>query len=213
MAPTQLPLPAPSPAPQSILTSSQVPRDEAEEEADDVTQELLAAMLALVQPRCGTLGQARGLAVAHHPGAWLTPWVSLSCFLSCYTTPPSLSLLCLPFPNWTLRTFLLELLSPLLLVSPSVSPVGLSLFLDVSTALAFFPSSVLCPYLLLSGPFPALLPGVSLLKQGKTDPSPAAWPLRPKAQSSGGRRAAASCGGKGGALPSVSNTNEKVPPV
>lgn len=210
MAPTQLPLPAPSLAPWSILTSSQVPRDEAEEEADDVTQELLAAMLALVKPRCSTLGQARGLAMAHHPGAWLNPWglpvlLSLLLYHSTFSEPP--------LPASPQLEVLLERLSPLLLVSPSVSPVGLSLFLGVSTALVFFPSSVLCPLLLLSGPFPALLPGVNLLKQGKTDPSPAAWPLRPKAQSSGGGRAAASCAEKGGALPSVPNTNEKVPPV
>lgn len=48
----------PSPA-QAVLTSSQVPRDEAEEDADDVTQVRSAAVLALLQPQGGVPSWAR----------------------------------------------------------------------------------------------------------------------------------------------------------
>lgn len=62
-------VPRPSKA---ALTSSQVPGDEAEEEADDVTQVLLTAMLTLLQPR-GT-----ALTAPWH-GAAQVPFLCLSC--------------------------------------------------------------------------------------------------------------------------------------
>lgn len=59
----------PSPA-QAVLTSSQVPRDEAEEDADDVTQVRCAALLALLQPQGRVPSWARGLPAPRHPGTW-----------------------------------------------------------------------------------------------------------------------------------------------
>lgn len=50
-------------------------------------------MLTLVQPRCSTLGQARGLAMAHHPWAWLNSWgapvlLLLLLYHSTFSEPP-----------------------------------------------------------------------------------------------------------------------------
>ena len=64
-APSCTPVPSP---PHAVLTSSQVPRDEAEEDADDVTQVRFAAVLALLQPQGRVRSWARGLPAPRHPG-------------------------------------------------------------------------------------------------------------------------------------------------
>lgn len=108
----------------AALTSSQVPRDEAEEEADDVSQVLLAAMVAFLKPQSSPPGWAWGLPTPRHPWAGPHPGGPSSCpqlgliSHSAGYLQPAPSFLCLPLPNLTLRAFLLEFsLSPLWPVS------------------------------------------------------------------------------------------------
>lgn len=134
----------PGPA-KAVLTSSQVSRDETEEEADDVAQMFLAAVLALLQSQHRSPGRVRGLAAPCHLWAWLDPRGPGSCPRFCPTSCSA---------SLTLRAFLQGLsLSP---------PSGLSLCLSISAPLlslgvSVLPLSVLCPCLLFSWPFPGLL--------------------------------------------------------
>lgn len=114
----------PSP-PHAVLTSSQVPRDEAEEDADDVTQVRFAAMLALLQPQGRVPSWARGLPAPRHP--WTRPRDPSFWPTGHSASPPaSLSPLCLPLPNRkALRASVLEPSLPPLSPNLSASPVGL----------------------------------------------------------------------------------------
>lgn len=144
----------------AALTSSQVPRDEAEEEADDVSQVLLAAVVAFLKPQSSPPGWAWSLPTPCHPWAGPHPGGPSSCpqlGLTSYSAghpQPAPSFLCLPLPNLTLRAFLLEFSLPRLWsVSPldlNPDPQGLGL-----SGLRFpLPSSVLRLCLLFSQPSP-----------------------------------------------------------
>lgn len=125
------PKPAPSctlvPGPaKAVLTSSQVSRDEMEEEADDVAQMFLAAVLALLQSQHRSPGRVRCLAAPCHPWAWLDPRGPGSCPQFCPTSCSA---------SLTLKAFLQGLsLSP---------PSGLSLCLSISAPLLSLGVSVL----------------------------------------------------------------------
>lgn len=154
----------PSPA-QAVLTSSQVPRDEAEEDADDVTQVRSAAVLALLQPQGRVPSWARGLPTPRHPWPW--PRGPSVC--------PAPQPLCPPLPS----------LKALSLYSRALSPTsGLSPDLSASPAVSVAPlclslSALPCPP--LSSVFTSLALGLS---QDRLPPSPALH-LAPDPGSSG----------------------------
>lgn len=97
-------------------------------------------MLTLVQPRCSTLGQARGLAMAHHPWAWLNSWgapvlLLLLLYHSTFSEPPLPASPQLDTQNLSSRTSL----SPRLFWSVPLSLLWVSACSSMSQQ--FWPSS------------------------------------------------------------------------